>query len=253
MTEATTTRGLSGEKLPNKPLTGTEFKKRIIAVLEKELLQRMPHGILFLDETVIKLVRDEFDRDHRFNFQTTFPGAEYTIEGKFHFTAPGSKLPRVAWSLEVRFKFTTIHMPNSPVKARTTPPPMALDEDSGVIAFRVTEKIDNPNLVRVHTGLPIEVTVVEKPDVGQMFGKMERHAVQYDPAQYPELPEPVVEDISEETAAEWRIPRWKVPVEGERVTSGEVTVRPEPVAKPKPRYKHLDKDDLDAISEAAPE
>ena len=277
--------GLASEEIPNRPLTGTELKFRILRVCT-DVTERLIPSVLFYSETPVRRLSDEFDRDQRFNFQTTFPGAEYTITGKFHFTAPGAPEPRVKWSLQVDFTFTTPHMPNMPVKARTPSPPLDLtDEESGVVAFRVTEKIANPNLVRVHTGLPIEVTAGQPPEHGEMFGKIEKHAVQYDAKDYPPLPEPVVVDISEETAAEWRVPRWKVedsapsimcpackglgaswnnsaatPCEtchGDKmIPAWPKQASPLPAvipavkeAKSKTRYRHLDKEDLDAISE----
>jgi hypothetical protein len=108
------------------------------------------------------------------------------------------------WRLRVLVTTQNIHLKTHEVILSDIPVPLPQVE-AGVVAFAFTEKIENPNLVRVHTGIPIEVTEVVRPGPGQTIGSLVKHSVQYDVRDYEPLPEPTVEDTSAAVRVEWRM------------------------------------------------
>jgi hypothetical protein len=81
------------------------------------------------------------------------------------------------------------------------------DEEYDVHSFEVETDVDNPNLVRVHAGIPIEITAKIPAAPGDLFPRLETHEVAYDPADFPKPAEPVTIDTSAKTAAALGVPQ----------------------------------------------
>ena len=131
-----------------------------------------------------------------------------------------------------------------------------------VVAFTVAEMVENPNLVRVASGLPITIVRAIRPEPGEFIGKIERHEIAYDKTDYPEPPEPVVTDISAECRREWGVPEPKVnemDASFEKLKAAASKLNPPMLLskmqerrqdkKPAAKYKLSDKADLDAIGQ----
>lgn len=170
---------LSTEKVPNNPLTGPELKTFVLSLLERALSQEWV-----------------------FNPGTSYPRVGVKIVAKFHFLSPS--LPRT----EIRVR------PVPPVEG--APLHDIGEVESGVIALKIEKRVENPNLERVHAGIPIQVISKPTQAPGEMFPRVESHAVVYDKSEYPEPDPPKRTDISEETAKEWGVKHAIPPTEVER-------------------------------------
>lgn len=183
---------LSSETLPNKPLNGQE-----------------------LAEVIVKNVREAISRDCMF-----LPTLAY---GRVAFI----------WSLTVHTGNPVA--PKIEVWSRVRPegaiegaPPLAgpvEGEDVAGVEREVT--IDNPNLERIHAGLPIKVTErrgIAPATAGDPFPSMETRSIRYEPGDYPDLPPPVDRDTSEKEAKRLGVKRreFKGPAKIAHVTAAEV-------------------------------
>ena len=259
--------GLTSERVPNNPLTGVELQARVLYVLRKLFEERLPPPIdKAFPPIPLALLDIECRNDFIFGATVIYPSVSWKATAKFHFTPPDVMPRDVQYSLEVEFAFRNITMPKHSVNVRSTPPPLpggiVERAETGVVAFTVEEKVENPNLVRVNSGLPITITRAIRPEPGEFIGRIERHDIQYDKTDYPEPPEPVVVDISAECRREWGVPEPKVSEPGEAMFHLPKDIDREkydlpPVGskerrqekKPAAKYSLKDKTDLDAIGQ----
>ena len=258
---------LNSEKIPNNPLTGVELQARVLYVLRKLFEERLPPPIdrAFLP-IPLALLDIECRNDYIFGATVVYPSVSWLATFKCHFTAPDVEPMAVQYSLEVEFRFRNVSLPKHTVKVRSTQPPLPTSvverAETGVVAFTVAETVENPNLVRVASGLPITITRAIRPEPGEFIGKIERHDIQYDKTDYPEPPEPVVVDISEECRREWGVPEPKVSepanwmdpklhaiVEAATITDKFTPKDRRQDKKPAAKYSVKDKADLDAIGQ----
>jgi hypothetical protein len=244
-----------------------ELQARVLYVLRKLFEERLPPPLdaFWFSTGPLALLDIECRNDFIFGATVIYPSVSWKAVAEFHFTAPDVEPLAVQYGIKVEFTFRNITMPKHTVRARTAPPPLPTSiverAETGVVAFTVTEIIENPNLVRVNSGLPITITRAIRPEPGEFIGKIERHNIQYDKTDYPEPPEPVVTDISAECRREWGVPEPKV---SEPADPGSVVLKPgHPVsehflqqakersqpAKPAAKYSLKDKADLDAIGQ----
>jgi hypothetical protein len=187
---------LSSERVENKPLTGPEIKDLCAHLLRKAL----------------------------------------DAEWAFH---PGTSYPRVGLELTAKFHFLSVSMPKVEPRVRIEAPlesaplrDVPEGSDEGVIALKIEKTVENPNLERVHAGIPITVTSKTGAAPGQMFPRVEHHQVTYDPSEYP-VPEPPTQtDLSAETAKEWNVKVAEPPVEEITMTLPEAE---EVISQPKQR------------------
>ena len=173
---------MASEKIPNNPLTGVELQARVLYVLRKLFEERLPPPInAGFPPIPLALLGLECQNDFVFGATVVYPNCGWKAIFKVHFTAPDVEPMEAYYSLEVEFTFRNITMPKHKVSARSTPPPLPTSiverAETGVLAFTVEEKIDNPNLVRVNSGLPITITRAIRPEPGQFIGQIERHDI----------------------------------------------------------------------------
>ena len=258
---------MASEKIPNNPLTGVELQARVLYVLRKLFEERLPppinEGFIPIPLALLDI---ECRNDFVFGFTVMYPSVSWLATFKAHFTAPDVDPLSVQYSLEVDFTFRNITMPKHKVSVRSTPPPLPTSiverAETGVVAFTVEEKIDNPNLVRVNSGLPILITRAIRPEPGEFIGRIERQEIKYDKTDYPAPPDPVVTDISAECRREWGVPEPKVsePDESfEKLKAKAAGLNPPLLLskmqdrrqdkKPAGKYSLKDKADLDAIGQ----
>jgi hypothetical protein len=259
---------LDSEKVPNNPLTGVELQARVLYVLRKLFEERLPPPLdaFWFSTGPLALLDIECRNDFIFGATVIYPSVSWKAVAEFHFTAPDVEPLAVQYGIKVEFTFRNITMPKHTVRARTAPPPLptsiAKRTETGVVAFTVEEKIDNPNLVRVNSGLPITITRAIRPEPGEFIGRIERHDIQYDKTDYPEPPEPVVVDISAECRREWGVPEPKVSTSDEsfeKLKTAAAGLNPPLLIskiqdrrqdkKPAAKYSLKDKTDLDAIGQ----
>ena len=258
---------LNSERVPNNPLTGVELQARVLYVLRKLFEERLPQPIdKEFPAIPLALLSLECSNDFIFGATVIYPSVSWKATAKFHFTAPDVLPVLVLYSLEVEFTFRNITMPKHLVKVRSTSPPLPTSiverAETGVVSFIVSESVENPNLIRVDSGIPITITRAIRPEPGEFIGKIERHDIQYDKTDYPAPPEPVVIDISEECRREWGVPEPKVSEPGEvffhlpgnseeakRNIAALGSKERRQDKKPAAKYKLSDKADLDAIGQ----
>ncbi len=199
---------LSSEKVENKPLNGSEIK-----------------------DLIGHLIRKALDAEWAFSPGAAYPRIGFECTLKFHFLSPS--MPKVT-------PIIRIEAPLEPAPLRDVPE----GSDQGVLALKIEHMVENPNLERVHAGIPISVTTKTGTMPGQMFPKVEHHEVTYDPKDYPPVDEPKQADISAETAKEWGVKVAEVPDGAEISVQAEV-IEAEPRAmglrkKRTPKVAHIE-------------
>lgn len=157
---------LSDTTLPNKPLNGQELKEIIVAKF-----------------------RDALDKDCMFLPTVTYARVAFTALVTVHTSHPAMR------EFEVRTRARpSADLPYEGEVPLKDPPPGAQ-----LVALERTVDLENPNLERVHAGLPIK-TVTRKgagpATPGDPFPAFETHEIRYDPHDYPPPPEPKDEDVS---------------------------------------------------------
>lgn len=198
------------ETIRNRPLSGDELSVYVRYVVKGVLQQR---GVLDFDEVelVMNPLTVAMQNDFFFAGQFEHPGISFSIAGKFH-KVEG----KFAFTLKPVFKTTNPLYPEHKVFLRRTAgvlePPIKPEDPNAehqIDSFAISVAVDNPNLVRVHVGLPVNIESQLPPGPGELFGKTEQHEVLYDATDYPPLPAPGVVDTTELSAKDWGVPGGK--------------------------------------------
>lgn len=184
---------LSTSKIPNLPLTGPELKTYAAAILHAELETRS------VPDEIIAQVVDGFSaamsNDFLFLPCTSYPNVRVELKVRLHF-----KGDKCEYSLQPRVFTTNPLDKEHPVFVRVS---ALLEDREGATteAFTMSATVDNPNLVRVHYGIPIVLSRRKDPEPGQIFAEVVNEVLEYNPADF-ELPTPpTVKDETEEVAA----------------------------------------------------
>jgi hypothetical protein len=127
------------EEVKNKALNGEELWKYAIDLLNKR-----------------------FSGDCHFQPTVSYRGVAFELSARFHFGLPANDVT-----------VQTFTKPD-PAIGIEGPPPLANVETSDVLAVDLSVTVDNPNLVRVAAGLPVEITQRTAPKPGELFGKVEQ-------------------------------------------------------------------------------
>jgi len=203
---------LSTEKLANLPLNGQELKAYTRKLLDNELQKRgVPNAcVLGIDAAFeTAMVNDFISRE-----TAAYPEVTVELNLKLHYAMDewiergGEQIAASAFELQPVFRTINILAPTHAVVVRSPKPPIKEFAGRGtVVAFQLTSKVENPNLVRVHYGIPIVIQKRKEPEPGKMFADIESETLTYTPEDFPgvTLPEPLVIDQSEEVAALWGI------------------------------------------------
>jgi len=185
--------GLGSERIPNEPLTGPDLKKFLLWRIEQAM-----------------------------NNQWVFN--------------PGTSYPAVAFEAEIRLQFKNPNLQPLTIAAKNTadsglesPLPLKDSEDTGIRAFKIEEQVTNPNVSRIHAGIPISIASVTPPKPGELVPKVEVHAVTYAKDDAPELPDPKLTDLSPQVAAKFGI-KPAVPSAPPRRAKGAVKYDPKDAA-----------------------
>ena len=164
---------LSTERLPNKPLAGTELAKFILADLE-----------------------DVLARSGMFSSYIAYGRVAYTVKVELHVANP--TMPKTL--VTARGKRVAVNAPaDDPRRVIEGEPPLHdPGPDSAVVSLTRERTIESPNAARIASGQPIEVQVHKD-------GQLTTRKVQYDPADIPKQPDPVDRDDSDKAAQEWKV------------------------------------------------
>jgi len=191
---------LTSDRLPNNPLTGSELKTYLCAILRDELEMRaVPEPITI---QVVQAMASGMDRDYFFNPGTAYPRVVATIQVRLHYAGQ----ERCAFSVKPWFKVQNPLAPTHEVLVRSAGPPLTeRGEGEGIEAFTMVATTENPNLIRVHYNIPINITRKAPPKPNEMFPSFETERLEYDPAEFPEPASPSVTDETEQFAAMWRV------------------------------------------------
>lgn len=206
---------LSRETIPNFSLNGQELALYTRELLSRTCKQRGWSGRHI--EMVIGSLERSLSNDWAFRQSYTYPDAEIKISLRSHAMEFGNT-ELFAFDLEAYFVFpANSSFPNCKPFVRrpagaSSPPINRIDELAGfpkteiADCFTLEVKCDNPNLIRVHCGLPIVIAEKVPPKHGDLFGTVQNHEIRYDPHDYEPLPEPQVTDNTEEYIELWRLP-----------------------------------------------
>ena len=163
---------LSTEQIPNRCLNGEEWKQELVRQFKAAL-----------------------DNDCLFSKQISYRRCAATITAKIQLVDP------IASEHEVRVW--------NRAGSKVEDPPVEFEEEEAVVGFERKVEVDNPNLVRVVAGMPIEVIEKLPPKPGDIFPSFETRQIHYSKEDYPE-PKPAVQtDTSEKVKAEFASQRKK--------------------------------------------
>lgn len=222
---------MAQEQVKNTALSGSELRDVSVHLLRTQLTL---HGVL-TDAQIIRVsecfLRD-MNNDYVFSPQFTYPMAEldmgfqlHVIEDRWAFTlTPEYYFTNPALAKHIVFIHRPLTVPKPPLS-------YSLDDEHVVDCFRLKMKVDNPNLVRIHMGIPITVTRTVMPDraKNRPMVTFEVEEVRYDPKDYDPLPPPVLVDESRAYATEWGLKGAKVEYPAEEAHAWE-TQAPVPVS-----------------------
>ena len=191
---------LSTDKIPNFPLNGPEVLRYLVAMLRDELEHRS------VPPEIINKMCNSLEKSSRSDF----------------FFAAGSAYPRLSIQLQIRLHFDNQHdsfsiaptfetqnplAKNHSVFVRGVAPPLMERgiEGERVECFTLRVVAENPNLIRIHYGIPIIQVNRIPPAPGQMFPGFESKEIEVDPAEYPEPKAPEVTDECAEFESAWGV------------------------------------------------
>ena len=198
------------EEIPNMPLNGYELAIYSRSVLSKVLADHTwPQSHR---ESVESAMQKALENDWIFGGSFTYPNVSFEITLLSH-AIEETTAERFAFTLELLFRFP--NNPNNPQSKPFVRRPVGISEPPlegygpnalhVVDCFKLAIAVENPNLIRVHCGLPIIVTEKIQPKHGEMFGSLRHHEVKYDPKDYEPLPEPKFTSLSAEYSEIWQI------------------------------------------------
>lgn len=197
----------SEERIRNTPLNGGELRDYALWLLRTRLVH---HAVLSDDQivNVCATFLKDMQNDYVFSRGTTYPNVEILIEFRAHATED-----RFAYTLTPQFFFPNPTSPTHTVfihRPLTTPmPPLTIQpgEEQVVDCFSLRVKVNNPNLVRVHLGMPITITKTIPPDrsKNKPMATFEEEEIRYDPKDYDALPPPTFTDESRLFADRWSL------------------------------------------------
>lgn len=164
---------LSTERVPNTPLSGVE-----------------------LQELILKRIEEVLSRDGLFSPYVAFGRVGWEATVRLHLDNP-----------TYREHLATIQ---SHQGQGSSVPLSGASEESSVVAFKVEDSVESPNLARAAAGMPISV-------VTRQGGELVRREIQYDPDELPEIAAPTVTDLTAETRKEWKLPEAPEPPEPSEV------------------------------------
>jgi hypothetical protein len=196
----------SKETVPNLPLNGNELLQYTLTLFSSVLRDRAVLDVRDMQRAYGAL-ENALYTDYHFHSQYTYANIEIEVGAKFHLM--GDKF---AFTLEPVFTMDKPMKPyfapfvRRPVGVPAPPLDSWLPGEAHVIdCFTIATKVESPNLVRVHCGMPVRLTAKVPPPPGQMFPSIEIHEIKYDPTDYPPLPSPIVTDQTERCVQEWGI------------------------------------------------
>lgn len=168
---------MRSEKIPNTPLNGSELK-----------------------EYALIRVREQLDREWMFNAGMTYPSVSFDISIRFHMT--NAAFPEYA---------SVATAPVSGVFNGPTPEEDFNPESDQVLcATDIKVAVDNPNLIRIHNDMPITVSDPAPLKPGQIIPQIETRTIQVYTSDYPDLSQPIVEDVSDQVASVFKIDKRKL-------------------------------------------
>ena len=217
---------LSTEKLPNNPITGSELMQLCVTLLRDELIMRSVPG-----QTTCLLVdsmEHAMKNDFLFAATAAYPGISLEIAVKLHRSGDFC-----AFAIKPVFKHMSNTFPEHTVFVRTpAAPPLDVhrSDDEQVECFTLAMKIDNPNSIRVHYGIPIIRQIREEPKPGEMFGQFRTETLEYNPEECGPKPLPSVIDESEQYERMWGVVKEVVSAESSTDLEPAVTVAAESTA-----------------------
>jgi len=142
------------------------------------------------------------DRDYFFNAGTAYPRVVATIQVRLHYAGQ----ERCAFSVKPSFKIQNPLAPDHETSVYSVGPPLTKrGEGEGIEAFTMVATTENPNLIRVHYNIPINITRKAPAKPNEMFPQFETERLEYDPAEFPEPASPTVTDEAEQFAAIWGV------------------------------------------------
>jgi hypothetical protein len=242
----------SRETIPNFPLNGQELAIYAVKTFERVCLKR--DVLPALRDAAVAAFKTACEND--WVFKPSFIYANAKIEIGFQSHATVNHETKIAFTLEPVFRFVNINFSECKPFVRRplgmVAPPLegyAPEAEHRVDCFTIAVSVENPNLVRVHHGMPITITEKRQPKHGDLFGTIENHEVRYDPQDYEPLPEPVVTDDTDRFVDSWglRGALLYLPAVGVHVSE----LREWPVADREPSDEELER--LTAPTEKSPE
>jgi hypothetical protein len=191
---------LSTDRLPNLPLNGPELKRYIVQLLVDELEQRSVPDFAVIQMSAA--LQTAMDNDFMFKIGTAYPQVGFELSVRLHWSGE-----QCAFSIEPKFAVNNPLAPKHEVYVRcgVEPPLLNVEGTQAVEAFTMSGTVTNPNLVRIHYRLPIELVSKVHPKPGQLFGEFETEVLEYDPSTVPMSDPPKITDYSEEFEAAWGI------------------------------------------------
>src|SRR6516165_4756806 len=127
----------AAQKIPNNPLTGNEVAE--LTIIESDA------GVHALASKLREELKSELSRNALFSRMYTHPRAKIDVT--------------------VKFRWSNISVPATQisVSSATRPEPSADDPIHHIDGIRREITVENPNLTRVHNGLPITINDVKRP------------------------------------------------------------------------------------------
>lgn len=189
---------LTKDRLPNTPLTGYELRLWALALLTEELAVRS------VPDAIVREMVDAFNlamaNDFLFAHNAAYPGIMLEIVVRMHRCGE-----RAAFSIVPTFTHRN-DLPVHTVLVRGPEPPLAeRDGEEQVEAFTLKATAENPNLIRIHYGIPIVVMRKIEPKPGDLFPKFEPETIEYDPAEFESPAAPEVIDATDIHVALWGV------------------------------------------------
>lgn len=184
---------ISTLQIPNLPLTGPELKTYCCALLGAELEMRsVPEKVT---GTLVDALAVAMGNDFLFLSGTSYPNVRVELQVRLHY-----RDNELEYSLRPVIHTTNPLDKVHPVFVRISSF-MADRAGAKTEAFTLTATVDNPNLVRVHYGIPITLSRRKDPNPGQMFAEIVTETLEYDPEEFEPPAPPTVKDETGEISA----------------------------------------------------